>query len=104
SVERENVTKQRNQRPRLLRVPAPESSPGIIRPNTAENRARSEQEHTELKDAIKPEMHWSIRARCCGIACIPPEQNMTETHCERERGIAQSDRQHMNGEPKIVPQ
>src|SRR5438445_13766856 len=36
-MQRREITKQRDQRPGLLRVQSPEASPGIIGPHTAEN-------------------------------------------------------------------
>src|SRR6266487_534603 len=39
AVQSENVTEQRDQCPGFLRIPTPEPSPGIIGPDTAENRA-----------------------------------------------------------------
>src|SRR4029453_7510744 len=78
ALQRQNITKQRDQRPGFLRVPAPEPSPGIICPNTAENRARGQQQHAELKHTVEPEMHWRVCARRRRIARIPPEKNMPE--------------------------
>src|SRR5205807_378510 len=52
-VQRQNITEQRDQGPRFLRIPAPESAPGIIRPHAAKNRARSQQKHAKLEVAIK---------------------------------------------------
>src|SRR5207302_11339125 len=36
-MQRRKITKQRDQRPSLFRVPAPEASPGIVRPDAAED-------------------------------------------------------------------
>ena len=100
----QDITKQSNQCPRFFRVPAPEPSPGVIRPNTAENCASGKQQNAELEHAIQPEMHRRILARCRGIARVSPQQDMPKTHCQRERRVAQRDGKHMNGEPEIIAQ
>src|SRR5207253_3780460 len=68
SVQSGDVTEQRNKSPGFFRVPAPESSPGIIRPNPAENGAGGKKENTELQHAIEPEMHRRIRPRAARVA------------------------------------
>src|SRR5205807_8725288 len=103
-MQRHYVTKQSNQCPSLFRIPAPKSAPGIICPHSTENCACREQKDAELKHAIKPEMHWRVRPRGCGITRVSPQQDVPETHCQREGRIAQSDREHMNGEPEIIAQ
>src|SRR5205809_3371235 len=65
-----NVTEQRDQSPGFLRVPTPESSPGIIRPHPAEDGARGKKENAQLQHAIEPEMHWRIRPRAPRVARI----------------------------------
>ena len=49
-------------------------------------------------------MHRRIRPRRARIARVSPEQNVPEPHGERERCVAQRDREHVNGQPKIVAQ
>src|SRR5438067_5728568 len=100
----QDVTKQRDQCPRLLWIPSPKSAPGIICPDSTEDCSSSQQQDTELKYAIKPKMHRRVRACGCGIPRVSPEQNMPETHCQRESRITQRDGEHMNGQPKVVAQ
>ncbi len=103
-MQRQDITEQRDQGPRFLRVPAPESAPGIIRPHATKNRARRQQQHAELKDAIKPEMHRRVRTCRCRVACVPPEQNVPEAHGQCERRVAQRDREHVDRKPEIIAQ
>src|SRR5262245_36579273 len=103
-MQRQNITKERNQSPCLLRVPAPESAPGIICPDSTENCACGEQQDAQLKHAIEPEMHWRVRARSGRIPRVSPEQNVSEAHCQRESRITQSDGKHVNCEPEIITQ
>src|SRR5437016_14366171 len=79
AVQCQDVTKQRNQCPRLLWIPSPKSAPGIICPDSTEDRSSSQQQDTELKYAIKPKMQRRVRARGCRIPRVSPEQNMPKT-------------------------
>src|SRR5205823_11561166 len=63
----QDVTKQRDQCPCLLWIPSPESAPGIICPDSTEDCSSGQQQDTELKYAIKPEMHRGVRACGCRI-------------------------------------
>ena len=103
-MQRQDVAEQRNQRPGFFRVPAPEPAPGIICPDATENCARCKEEYAELEHAVKPEMHRRVRARRGGIARISPKQNVSKTHSQRERRVAQGDGKYMNREPEIVAQ
>src|SRR5215471_16598299 len=99
-MQRQDVTKQCDQCPCFLRVPAPEPAPGIICPDSTENCAGRKQEDAELQHAIKPGMHRRIRSRGCRISRVSPEKNVSETHRERESCVTQSDGKHMNGQPE----
>src|ERR1700731_4632526 len=104
AVQGEDVAKERDQRPGFLRVPAPEAAPGIIRPDAAENCAGREQDYAKLKDAIEPEMHRLIGARRNWIARVAEKEDVPEAHREREGGVAQRDREDVDGEPEIIAQ
>src|SRR5213080_3697412 len=101
-MQREDITKQRDQRPCFLGVPATKPSQRIVCPDTAQNRARSKQKHAELQHAVEPKMHWCVCSRRRRVARVPPEWNVTEAHCQRESRIAKRDREHMNREPEII--
>ena len=99
-----DVAKKGNQCPGFLRVPAPESPPRIVRPNTAQYGAGSEQQDAKLQYAIEPEMHRRVSTRAARIARIAEEQDVTETHCQGEGGVAERNREDVNGEPEIIAQ
>src|SRR5438477_12966537 len=56
SMQRCDVTEYRNQSPGFLRIPTPESSPGIIRRHSAEEGARGEKQNAESQHAIELEL------------------------------------------------
>src|SRR5581483_1558241 len=92
SMQRQDVTEQRDKSPGLLGVPSPKPAPGIIGPHSTKNCSCRQQQNAQLQHPIKPEVHRRVCARRRGVTCVSPQQNMSETHCQRECGIAECDR------------
>ena len=49
-------------------------------------------------------MHRRIGARAHRVTRVTPEQNMSKPHRQCESGVAEGDRQNMNGQPEIITQ
>ena len=48
AVKRDEIDEKRDERPDFLGVPSPESAPGIVGPDAAQDRAGGDQEHADL--------------------------------------------------------
>ena len=48
AVQRDEIDEKRDERPDFLGVPSPESAPGIVGPDTAQDRTGGDQEHADL--------------------------------------------------------
>ncbi len=101
SMQYEQVSEKRDERPGFLGIPIPEASPRVIRPHPAEDGTGGQQEYANLKRAIEVVVQcW----RGFGSENGFTEDDVTDTERESKGGVAERDRENVRREPEIIGQ
>ena len=100
-MEKEEIADQGDQGPGFLGVPVPEAAPGVVGPDSAENRSRREEKDADLKGLVEVSVESLRRIPTRDDAS---KDDMGHSKGQSKGGIAQRDREDMSGEPEIVAQ
>ena len=101
SMEQKEIAEQGGQRPGFLGIPIPETPPGVVCPDTTEDRSRGEQEDSDLEGFVEIVIEGS-RGFVSGDD--PGKCHMSDTEGKGESRIAERDGEHMGGEPEVIAQ
>ena len=111
AMEDHHVRQQRHQRPDFLGIPSPESPPGDVGPQAAEDRAGCKEDHRHLHRLIDVASEFNAglgmprsSPASSGIAAeeIVAQRQDPQAPGESAGGVARDNREDMDREPEIV--
>ena len=111
AVKDHQVGQQRHQRPHLLWIPSPESPPGDVGPQAAEDRAGREEDHRHLHRFVDVAGQFGTGLGGAGTAAGPLRIAAEEVVAQRQDpqapgegagGVTGDDREDVDREPEVI--